>query len=64
MIDLNPSHDERVPIKPPPEASPEEYHCKWYQITDKISYLPGVKGSVHFKACFREHPFSCMKELP
>ena len=58
MIDLNPSHEERVPIKPPPEASPEEYHCKWYQITDKVSYLPAgmITGKVHFKACFHDLP--------
>ena len=43
-------------IKPPPEASPEEYHCQWYQITDKISYLPAgmVTGKVQFKACFHD----------
>jgi hypothetical protein len=52
MIDLNPTHTERHRIGPPPEATPEEYHCTWYQITDKISYLPGVKGSVSFKTCF------------
>ena len=52
MIDLNPAHTERHRINPPPEATPEEYHCTWYQITDKISYLPGVKGSVSFKTCF------------
>ena len=58
MIDLNPSHEARVPAKPPPEASPEEYHCKWYQITDKVSYLPAgmVTGKVHFKACFHNLP--------
>jgi hypothetical protein len=58
MIDLNPSHEARVPIKPPPEATPEEYHCKWYQITDKVSYLPAgmITGKVHFKACFHDLP--------
>jgi hypothetical protein len=55
MIDLNPTHDERHMIKAPAEASPEEYHCQWYQITDKISYLPGMaKGKVSFKACFHD----------
>ncbi|PMD36802.1 hypothetical protein L207DRAFT_379617, partial [Hyaloscypha variabilis F] len=54
MIDLNPAHTERHRINPPPEATPEEYHCTWYQITDKISYLPGIKGSVSFKTCFHD----------
>ncbi|KAH9216506.1 hypothetical protein DL95DRAFT_387499 [Leptodontidium sp. 2 PMI_412] len=54
MIDLNPAHTERHRINPPPEATPEEYHCAWYQITDTISYLPGYKGKVSFKACFHD----------
>jgi hypothetical protein len=54
MIDLNPAHTERHEISPPPEATPEEYHCTWYQITDKISYFPGYSGKVTFKACFHE----------
>jgi hypothetical protein len=52
MIDLNPSHESREKINPPPEASPEEYHCTWYQITDSVSYIPGVKGKVHIKCVF------------
>ncbi len=54
MIDLNPAHTERHRINPPPEATPEEYHCTWYQITDKISYFPGYKGKVSFNACFHD----------
>ena len=54
MIELNPAHTEFHQISPPPEATPEEYHCTWYQITDKISYFPGYSGNVSFKACFHE----------
>lgn len=56
MIDLNPSHEERHMIKPPPEATPEEYHCQWYQITDNVAYLPAglYNGKVHMKACFHD----------
>ncbi|KUJ12942.1 uncharacterized protein LY89DRAFT_540042, partial [Mollisia scopiformis] len=54
MIDLNPAHTERHRVGPPPEASAEEYHCTWYQITDKISYFPGYKGKISFKACFHD----------
>jgi hypothetical protein len=54
MIDLNPTHHERHRIPSPPEASPEEYHCIWYQITDLVSYIPGYKGKVSFKACFHD----------
>jgi hypothetical protein len=59
MIDLNPSHEERHRINPPPEATPEEYHCTWYQLTDKVSYLPAgmYTGNVSFKACFHDLPY-------
>lgn len=54
MIDLNPSHESRHRIPSPPEATAEEYHCVWYLITDKVSYFPGYKGKVSFKACFHD----------
>lgn len=56
MIDLNPSHAERTPTKPPPSATPEEYHCQWYRIVDRISYLPAnlYTGSISFSACFHD----------
>jgi hypothetical protein len=56
MIDLNPLVQERHPIKPPAKASPEEYHCQWYEITDTVQYLPGgvLSGSVSFNACFHD----------
>jgi len=58
MIDLNPLVTERHPIKPPSIASPEEFHCKWYSVTDKVKYLPGglYTGSVTFSACFHDLP--------
>jgi hypothetical protein len=54
MIDLNPAHESRTRINPPPEASPEEYHCIWYQITDKIAYFPGYSGKISFNAVFND----------
>lgn len=54
MIDLNPAHTERHPIASPAESTPEEYHCTWYNITDKISYFPGYSGNISFKACFHD----------
>lgn len=56
MIDLNPLVMERHPIKPPKESTPEEITCAWYQVTDKVNYLPGglYSGSVTFKSCFHD----------
>lgn len=56
MIDLNPLVTERHPIRPPPAATAEEAHCQWYSISDKISYLPGVHGSLTFMGCFHDLP--------
>jgi hypothetical protein len=56
MIDLNPLVEERHPIKPPPNATPEEYHCLWYSLTDRVSYLPGgmMSGKVSYNCCFHD----------
>ena len=58
MIDLNPLVTERHPIKPPSEATAEEYHCQWYSVTDRVNYLPGglYSGSVTFNVCFHDLP--------
>jgi len=56
MIDLNPLVEERHPIKPPANASPEEFHCLWYSLTDRVQYLPGgiMSGKVSYNACFHD----------
>jgi len=56
MIELNPLVISHVPCKAPPQAPADEFHCIWYELTDKISYLPGIKGSVTYKACFHDLP--------
>jgi hypothetical protein len=54
MIDLNMLVEQRHSIKPPADATPEEYHCRWYQMTDKVNYIPlGLySGRVTYNACF------------
>jgi hypothetical protein len=56
MIDLNPLVKERHPIKPPAHATPEEFHCIWYSLTDKVSYLPGglAAGDVSYTCAFHD----------
>lgn len=58
MIDLNPLVKERHRIKAPPHASPEEFHCTWYSLTDKISWLPGglASGDVTYTCAFHDLP--------
>ncbi|KAK7633634.1 hypothetical protein IWX48DRAFT_604288, partial [Phyllosticta citricarpa] len=54
MIDLNPLVVERHMIRPPRSATAEEFHCIWYSLTDRVSYIPGVSGSVTYNACFHD----------
>lgn len=56
MIDLNPLVEERHAIKAPAKATPEEFHCIWYSMTDKVQYLPGgmYSGKVTYSACFHD----------
>ena len=56
MIKLNPLviHFERSTAHK--DAPSDEYHCTWYEITDKVSYLPGVSSQVKYKACFFDRP--------
>lgn len=55
MIDLNPLVIHRIRLEaPPPYASAEECNAKWYQITDTITYMPGIKSDVSYNSCFND----------
>jgi hypothetical protein len=56
MIKLNPLVINFERTTPHNNAPADEYHCIWYEITDRVSYLPGVKGQVKYKACFFDRP--------
>jgi hypothetical protein len=58
MIDLNPLVKERHCIKPPSHATLDEFHCTWYSMTDRISYLPGglANGDVTYTCAFHDIP--------
>lgn len=56
MIKLNPLVIGFERTTPHKDAPADEYHCIWYEITDKVSYLPGIKGQVKYKACFFDRP--------
>lgn len=56
MIELNPLVINHEQCKPPKNAAPDEFHCIWYEVTDRMSYLPGIKGSLKFNCCFNDLP--------
>ncbi|TKX20754.1 hypothetical protein C1H76_7142 [Elsinoe australis] len=56
MIELNPLVIRHSQCRAPPHAPADEFHATWYELTDKISYFPGIKGKVSYKACFHDLP--------
>lgn len=58
MIELNPLVTKHDRCKPAPFCPPDEFHCTWYELTDRIHYLPGgiISGNVSYKACFYDLP--------
>ncbi|KAG9259171.1 uncharacterized protein F5Z01DRAFT_669898 [Emericellopsis atlantica] len=57
MIDLNPLVIKHTVIPPPDHAPPEEMHCEWHSITDRIEYVPGVtalSGLTTYTCCFHD----------
>ncbi|KAL1984389.1 hypothetical protein VTN96DRAFT_9168 [Rasamsonia emersonii] len=59
MIELNPLVTSHRRCDPPPAlALPDELEAAWYEITDRISYLPGglLSGSVTYYGCFHDLP--------
>lgn len=59
MIELNPLVIEHHLIKTPRDAPADEFlDCVWYEMTDRIQYLPGglMKGKVSYKGCFHDLP--------
>lgn len=56
MITQNPLvvHYERC--QPPADAPADEGHMVWYELTDRINYLPGLRGHVRYRACFHDTP--------
>lgn len=52
LIQLNPLVTKLEPCVPPPNSPPEELERDWYEITDKIDYVPFA--SVSYKASFED----------
>ena len=50
----------RTPIPAPAHSTSEEQTCAWYEITDKIEYLPGVpyaSGKTVYTCAFHDMPW-------
>lgn len=56
IITLNPLVLTYRPIKAPRDAAADEYYSTWYEITERVQYLPGLgklgSGKISFNGCF------------
>ncbi len=61
MITLNPLVLSHRQIQPPRNAVADEYFSTWYEITERVQYIPGLgrlgSGIISFNGCFHDLPW-------
>ncbi|KAF2835409.1 hypothetical protein M501DRAFT_988936 [Patellaria atrata CBS 101060] len=61
VITLNPLVLEHHPIKAPRDAAADEFYATWYEITQRIQFVPGIgkmgSGKISFKGVFHDMPW-------
>ena len=67
IIELNPLVLGHEPIKAPRDAPADEYYSTWYEITQRIQYVPGMgklgSGKIKFKGCFHDMPWGLQTHI-
>lgn len=67
VITLNPLVLEHKPIKAPRQAASDEYYSTWYEITERIQYVPGLgrmgSGKISFNGCFHDMPWGLQTHI-
>ncbi|PYI11661.1 hypothetical protein BO78DRAFT_393039 [Aspergillus sclerotiicarbonarius CBS 121057] len=54
IISLNPLVLSHHPVKAPRNAPADEYYSTWYEITERVRYVP---RTISFKGCFHDEPW-------
>lgn len=61
IIELNPLVLDFEAVKAPRDAPADEFYATWYEISQRIQYVPGVgklgSGKIKFKGCFHDMPW-------
>ncbi|KAI0802192.1 hypothetical protein GGR55DRAFT_683603 [Xylaria sp. FL0064] len=61
VITLNPLVLGHKQIKAPRDAATDEYFSTWYEITERVQFVPGMgrfgSGKISFNACFHDLPW-------
>ncbi|KAL1968098.1 hypothetical protein VTN77DRAFT_2228 [Rasamsonia byssochlamydoides] len=67
IITLNPLVLEHHAIPAPRDASADEYYSTWYEITERIQYIPGLgkmgSGKISFRGCFHDVPWGLQTHI-
>ena len=67
IITLNPLVLEHHPIKAPRDSAADEYYATWYEIVERIQYIPGMgklgSGKISFKGCFHDMPWGLQTHI-
>lgn len=67
VITLNPLVLDHKPIKAPRNAAEDEYYSTWYEINQRIQYVPGIgkmgSGKISFNGCFHDMPWGLQTHI-
>ncbi|KAI0889358.1 uncharacterized protein GGS22DRAFT_153712 [Annulohypoxylon maeteangense] len=67
VITLNPLVLEYKQIKAPRDAASDEYFSTWYEINERIQYIPGMgrlgSGKITFNGCFHDLPWGLQTHI-
>ncbi|KAF2817226.1 uncharacterized protein BDZ99DRAFT_456979 [Mytilinidion resinicola] len=67
VIQLNPLVIDYKPTKAPREAPADEFYSTWYDITQRIQYVPGTgklgSGKINFNGCFHDMPWGLQTHI-
>ena len=60
IIELNPLVTGHEAIKPPRDSPADEFYATWYEISQRIQYVPGIgkwgSGAIKFRGVFHDLP--------
>ncbi|POR33153.1 Uncharacterized protein TPAR_06677 [Tolypocladium paradoxum] len=67
VITLNPLVLEHRPIPAPRTAAADEFYSTWYEIVERIQYVPGMgragSGRITFNGCFHDMPWGLQTHI-
>jgi hypothetical protein len=67
LITVNPLVLDYKAIKAPRDAEADEFYSTWYEITEKIQYVPGMgrfgAGKISFNGCFHDMPWGLQTHI-